>query len=500
MATDPPPPSRIPAGAFVACAVFSMLLAGGASGTIDGDLLHELSLFREILAERAFPRADSFAFTPTVEPVVHHEWGFGALAHAAIATFGASGVLILKFLGIAALALLALREARARGGTTATLALCAIVAAMLVWSAFATVRAHLATLVFVLVLLGLLRRDREGDRSAWLWWIPLQLVWQNLHGGFVAGCALLAIHTAEDFVRRGWNPRLAAALALSPILTIVNPWGTDYLPYLWRALSMSRPLITEWHSVFAEWSFVTLLYLVALEPISYAVIVRGPRALVGLPLVLFTAIEAGMHQRFLPLFAIVAFVHVPGWLAATPFAASLTAAFERRRFAVAYGAIVVAIPMLAQAAVRECWRVKVLAFSADPKEHVYPVGAVEYLREIGFRGNLVTAFGDGSYVSWKLHPAVKVSLDSRYEVAYRDGLIDEHQDFFTASGDDLSLPDRYGADLVLVPVRTGLARKLPSRAEWTPCYLDDSYSIYQRAGGSLPVRDRRGERFEGVFP
>lgn len=489
-----PDRSRIPAGALVAAAIAAMLLAGAASGSIDGDLLHELSLFREMLEIGGVPRTDSFAFTPTVEPVVHHEWGFGALAHGAIAVFGASGILLIKFLLIAALGGLAYREAKARGATPATLALCAPVAAMLVWSAFATVRAHLATLFFVLVLLRLLRRDRE------FLWIPLQLVWQNLHGGFVAGVALLAIHAVEDWFRRGFNARLAIVIAATPVVVFLNPWGSDYPPYLLRALTMSRPLITEWHSVFAEFSFALLLFLVALEPIVYALIVRGPRALPGLPLVLFCAVEAALHQRFLPLFAVVAFVHVPGWLAHTPLGSALATAFERRRFAIAYASIVVALPMLGQSFVREFWRVKVPAFSDDRREHVYPVGAVDYLRDLAFTGNLVTAFGDGSYVSWKLHPAVKVSLDSRYEVAYRDGLIDEHQDFYTARGDDISLPDRYGADLILVPEKTGLAKKLGARKEWSRCYVDDSYSLYQRADGELPSRDRRGERFEGVFP
>lgn len=492
--------SRIPAGSLAALAVASILFAGGASGSIDGDLLHELSLWREVLATGSFPQRDPFSFTPSVDPVVHHEWGFGALAYGAIACFGSSGVLVLKFLLIALLAVLATQEAKARGATPAMLVLCAPVGAMLTWSAFATVRAHLATLVCVLLLFSILRRHDAGERKALLAWIPLQLVWQNLHGGFVAGIAILGLQFVERSVRHGFDRGLFVTLIAAPLLIVVNPWTFDYYPYLLRALSMPRPLITEWHSLFAEFSFALLLFVIALEPIVYLLWVKGARSLVGLPIVAFLALEAALHQRFLPLFAIAAFLHVPGWLAASPIGAALDAAFLRRRFAIAYCSIIVALPMLAQCVVREFWRVQVHAFSTDPKEHVYPVGAVEHLEETGFRGNLVTAFGDGSYVSWKLHPAVRVSLDSRYEVAYRDGLIDEHQDLYSGLEAGRSLPDRYRADLVLVPVRSGLFAKMGSLPEWSACYHDDSYSLYQRVGGTLPFRDRRGERFAGTFP
>jgi hypothetical protein len=494
------PPRAIPVGKLVALATAALLFAGGAAGAIDGDLLHELALFREILASGRIPTTDSFAFTPTVEPVVHHEWGFGALAYAMIASFGAPGILILKFVGIAVLAILAWREARARGASPAMLALCAPFAAMLTWSAFATVRAHLATLLGIVALFTILRRDAKGSRRAWLAWIPLQLVWQNLHGGFVAGVALLALHVAERTVRTRRLPPTALALAASGLIVLVNPWGADYPAYLWRALRMDRPLITEWNATFSEFSPIAVLLAVALLSIGYALVRRGARDLDGLPIVLFTALEATLHQRFAPLFAVSAFVYLPGWLTPTPLGIAARVRFERHRFAIAYAAVVVALPMFAQAVNREFWRVRVPAFSHDRREHIYPVGAIDYLREQGARANVLTAFGDGSYVTWKLHPAVNVSLDSRYEVAYRDGVLEEHQDFFGGKDRDLALPDRYGADLILAPQRSPVVELLATSTNWRRCYVDDSYSLFQRALGPLPDVDRRGERFEGEFP
>src|SRR4051812_30705480 len=60
--------------------------------TFDLDLFHQMSVWRAGL-----PREDVFAFTPTVTPSVHYEWGNGAIAYALISRFGLGGLLALKY-------------------------------------------------------------------------------------------------------------------------------------------------------------------------------------------------------------------------------------------------------------------------------------------------------------------------------------------------------------------------------------------------------------------
>ena len=52
------------------------------SGTVvDPDLWHEMALFRAALALGSLPLHDLFAYTPTVFPSIHHEWGAGAIGY-----------------------------------------------------------------------------------------------------------------------------------------------------------------------------------------------------------------------------------------------------------------------------------------------------------------------------------------------------------------------------------------------------------------------------------
>jgi len=41
------------------------------------DAFHEMALVRAMFESGSFPLNDIFAFTPTVSPAVHHEWGTG---------------------------------------------------------------------------------------------------------------------------------------------------------------------------------------------------------------------------------------------------------------------------------------------------------------------------------------------------------------------------------------------------------------------------------------
>jgi hypothetical protein len=69
-------PRRL-AGALGAAAL-AMLYVAGVSRFVDPDVWHLMALFRETLAAGWVPLEDRFAYTPTVYPVVQHEWGTGA--------------------------------------------------------------------------------------------------------------------------------------------------------------------------------------------------------------------------------------------------------------------------------------------------------------------------------------------------------------------------------------------------------------------------------------
>ena len=64
-----------------AAATVLLVGASGVSHFVDPDIWHSMSLARETLALGRVPLDDTFAYTPTVSPVVHHEWLWGMLLY-----------------------------------------------------------------------------------------------------------------------------------------------------------------------------------------------------------------------------------------------------------------------------------------------------------------------------------------------------------------------------------------------------------------------------------
>src|SRR5258708_5492364 len=77
---------------------------------------------------------------------------------------------------------------------------------------FTAIRALLFTMLFVALLLTALEQDREGQRRWIAWWLPLHVLWLNLHAGFVVGLALMAVHTVEQAARRARAGHLIGTL------------------------------------------------------------------------------------------------------------------------------------------------------------------------------------------------------------------------------------------------------------------------------------------------
>jgi len=132
----------------------------------------------------------------------------------------------------------------------------------------------------------------------------------------------------------------------------------------------------------------------------------------------------------------------------------------------------------------------------------FPAGAVSYLADSGFRGHLMTPFDLGAFVSWKLYPAVRVSLDGRFEVAYPHQVLVDHVVFYQAQPGWRDVREKYPTDAVLVPAGVPIAGVLRAEGRWPLVYQDDAYEVYVRPerAATLARVDRRGHIPTGGFP
>ncbi len=519
---------------IVAFAVLAGVLAVASANTVvDLDLFHQMALFREIWNTAAVPTGGTFAYTPTLDPVVHHEWGTGAVHFFTIVKsgLGHTGLMILKYLITFAICFACYFASQKSQGQFLTICLLAPVAICVGgYTGFTNVRAQMFTLLFLAIQFWMIGRDQAGCKK-WIWvWPIMILLWCNLHGGVVAGLGIFGIYTAwrliDQSIRTGSRSQairqiahLFGLLGLAPLLLCINPWGTTYIPYLIRAVRMKRELIGEWlpiwhspnMSLLSMYGVAVLIWLVTSlmivgEKNKTAATKREllasmwkyifPIAIVGL-----TAILAARHIRHVSIFAVTWICFVPGMLAQTELRESLTqvSPSSRRllvRLSVAVAMIAMAISFNAKFGAIQTPEVRTARLRGAP---LYPVSAMNFLQEKGIQGNMMVPFAAGAYVSWRMYPKIKVSIDSRYEAAYPEGAVEESVSFYRAWDNWEQILDRYPTDFILVPTTAPICKKLAAGVEdrelpWHVIYRDASYLIYGRTPSSDAVAIVRAKR------
>ena len=462
-------------------ALAAFLLSRAAGGVIDLDLFHEMALAREAVNLGYVPWSDSFAYTPTVEIVVHHEWGLGLIALAVSKVAGGPGIIVLKFLLIYGLAAVVWKTARNRRASPVVVGLFAALAIVLSDFGFATVRAQMFSYLFAALLLWGFDRDRQGDR---LWLVGVAIlfpVWANIHGGCLVGAALFAMHWFEQLIRRQPHWHLfVMGLALIP-LAAINPWGFHFHQYLIHAMTIPRPAIAEWAPLWdAENRPQLINFAMSLLPLFLILKQTGWKRLPGILIVAATGLAALKSNRFLPFYAVAYASYLPGAFARIPLGRDLRRWWWRFQPAWCVGLGLAALALALSALPAEPWRLQV---ASHPLRHqgkhlIYPVGAVDYLAQHGFRGNVMVPYDWGSYVMWKLAPGVKVSFDSRFEVAYPIGRMDEDDRFYEAREGWEGILSKYPTDVVLVRSDLKIVKPLEGHPGWRRVYSDPQFVMF----------------------
>ncbi len=473
------------------CGLTTFFLASVASPPVDLDVWHEMALIRESLAAGHLLVQDRFAYTPTVSPMVDHEWGAGAILYALASVGGSWPIVALKYLLALATAGLALKCARMRGASFETLSLLAPLAIPLFGLGCSTLRAHAYSFLFLALLLYFLELDAGGNRRWIPAWVLLFVVWVNVHGGCIMGIAVLALYWAEQVARRRPHLHLLGATALCCAAMAVNPFGLAYYRHMWETLRMPRPAIDEWWPVWTGRPGYVALFWITLAIAAYAVVKLGPRRSRGALIVAALAAGTILHIRVVPLYAVAWAAYVPAWIGATP-AGEWIARLFRKREAVSVAYVIATMFFGVMLAVAGAWQLTV------PGDF-FPVGAVRYLQAQRFHGNVMTPFEQGAYVSWRLFPAVKVSVDSRYDIAFPPALVDESFRFYKAEPGWQETLTKYPTDLVLTLRKAAVAERMPA-AGWKRVYADRWFEIYARPGLDLPFRDGDDDGRWGTFP
>jgi len=353
-------------------------------------------------------------------------------------------------------------------------------------------------LLFAILAAWLIQSQKH--QSVRYWVLPVLFVlWSNLHGGYSFGFILLGISLLglifDRLIRRNndqtmsWREigKLADWTAISLLAVLINPNGinTWKIPFQTVGVEVTK-YIQEWKSIdFHQIS--SLPYLVLLFGCVIALGLSGRRA-TGPELFGLTLFGAGSltAQRLIGIFAIfAAFVfarHLEAALSdmavtlkTTRLGVRIQRWQERTRArpvpnTLRRGINLGLIALLGLAAIIKLVYVSQPAVVDANLKSYYPVSAVDYMLRSGTPGNILSDYGWGGYIDWKLREN-KVFLDGRADL-YSDALFREWMDLIDAKPGWQARLSSYQVKYILLPPGMQLV-EAAQQDQWKILYKDD---------------------------
>jgi hypothetical protein len=412
----------------------------------DGDLWAKLAIGSSLWNSGHLLRHDVFAFTPTLPKYIDHEWGAGVAFYALLHWFGPSSLILIRM--VLALGLLALGfwNGRREGCDANVLLLLAILAGACILTGYIPVaRSHVFTFFLFAATLFCLEEWRRGGRWPGVVLPVLMLVWTNLHGGFVVGLGVIFIYAAASVILRDRAVLMVCIAAACAAVTLINPYGLDFWRYLIPALLHSRLRILEWRP---------------LSPLAWDDF-WGFRLLFVLTVVALAAGWKRVERKNWPGLTVLAVTAFMGWRSRRhgPFLGAAALAYAGAYFQAIWGRRFNLLPAtgLLYSAIA-VW----VAMRFLPGASLYPISPigedpvreVDILERAGAKGNVATPFAWGSYVSWRLYPNDRISMDGRYETTFPESTFDLNNDFYDHHGDWFRLCREYKVDYVILDLQT----------------------------------------------
>jgi hypothetical protein len=475
-----------------------VILIADAAQTGDPDLWWHLRFGQSVLATHHLVWRDPYSYSALGHPWGNLEWLGEIVMAVAYNLLGVVGLKIWKFVCVAA-TLLFMTVGMAETGASPSIQLDLLIAAALAMMPQMQFRPQLFTYVLLSALLALLARHAyRGTVALWIV-IPMLALWSNLHGGFIAGLAVLLVYAGVDGLRRvaaGEGFRRAAGPGLiasgAVLATLVSPYGSGNWSTAISTVGnrWTRVAVIEWHplwtvmarqwrdSPLGEFNYVLMIGLMAALVVTFALTRRGA----DLPLVAVGAtmsVAALVSARNIPL-AVIACVNPIARL--TSIAVERSAAQLQRDTQPALVEARSGVKSWIVIAVAAFLAIYIGAFSSRlPIGRGFPSGAVAFMKEHGLRGNVLNDYDWGGYLLWQIGPESKDFIDGRFDTVFPQEVLDDYFVFYFDRPGASKILDKYPHDFVLIPPKAPAFRLLEIDPHWKLIYQDRSAALFARS-------------------
>jgi hypothetical protein len=455
---------------------FWMVFVAKTASSMKGpypDLWGHLLCGLDHLSRGALSRADIYSYTAAGTPFIDHAW-LSELFFARLWTaFGMTGLWGLRLIVVAVIFGLVLRRIAAatesfRAGLLIFL-LCGMALGkylvfrpLLFTALFFTIFLYIALKIFV---------DKKWPLATAFFFVPLMLLWTNVHGGFLIGLCLTAwltfcagVEALQKKAGPGKPVFFLSVFILCCAATLINPYGPELWRWLFAALTYPRSaLITEWSPAYRyhpPWAVLTFYLLNGLAVVSFFK-TRLKKNLFEWGLLAAVSLAAWMNIRHEMIFSVTAAMVLPR---------HLENVFPRLKSPDALSRRFVYFFFVA------CFSLSVFVHVLPGRRpgalltENHPANAFRFIRGNRLKGNLLAAFDWAQSSLWYLHGSCKIAFDGRFRTAYPLSVEKDYFHFHAFSDKWSVLLDRYDTQMVLVPENWASADALKQREDWVLVY------------------------------
>ncbi|MDR1167377.1 MAG: hypothetical protein LBK53_00610 [Heliobacteriaceae bacterium] len=418
-------------------------------------------------------KADFLSYTP-VHTWWDHEWASGAVFYLFLKFFGPYSLVILQAVLIWGIFFIVSKITELRTGIPRYNILFYFFAFYVLIANFNhPVRCHLFTFLFFTLFIYILELSRKGNTKPLLAVPFIIIIWNNLHGGVVAGFGLMLIYILAELLDRKPVKKYLITFAVSCLVMLINPWGFDYIKFLLTANTMERADVAEWWGLFSKRQMfrqipfkLFMLFSLALEGIAVFKLKNHDKA--KYMVLIITLCLAVAHVKLLPFFVIA----VCCYCCEDFYALTKHWNFPRWKDTAVYAILLF------------CALFSVLAKDLTPplNFNAYPVKEVEFIKINEIKGNLLVNFGLGSYASYKLYPDNLIYMDGRYEEVYYDYMIPLLKKFYLVNPGWDEVLDKFTPDVMIIEQYYPVYGILKESPKWDLVYEGKVFGVFLPAG------------------
>lgn len=468
--------------------VFAFLFASRPLS--DGDFWWHLKTGEYIVHNFSIPRLDFYSFTNPGKHWVAHEWLSEVIFYVVYSRLGFNTLIFI----FTVLTVLSFWVVFRRSQTHVFIKGVAVL--LSVWSILPTigVRPRTFTLLFAAIYIAVLHQFVRHKETKAIWWfVPMMIVWVNLHAGYLIGLVLIGV-TIVGVVLDAWFdgqtlqsqwPRLKtlALVFIACLLAVnLNPQGPRIFlfPFEFFFSPIQQDQVIDWLS--PDFHQKELLPLLLLMLSTIAALALSPKRVKPSELLLFlsTLYATLKSNRHMAIFALVAGPmladYLQYWLETTRFGKTFgeTRGASSTRRQLIFNLILM-VPLIA------CLiKLKSVIYSPPTQERVgVPLNAIAFVKENRITGNTFTDPNIWSgYLIWET-PQNPVYIDGRIDM-YGDAFVRDYLGIIQGLSRWQDPFDKYSVQVAIISPTSVLRLQLEQSPQWQKIYSDEMAIVFQR--------------------